>query len=308
MNSHPDTTLCVHNGINWNEPLDRQYCLINELDSGYLTYEESICFTKGHFPTCSFFFKTNMLNFPSVSKNAPPVADDPIMYYSVNNGQVYYMDKVWAIRTYMHPGSWNVSVETDKTKKLAHCVRYVDYLKDFHVTCDKKLKPYIMAVMMGLLSYGIRYFICSEKYSFEELSKGTESIREESMHHYDDLCYKCMVEMTKLCVDYPQLLDRVLSHFDSKIYIYGAGEEAAKLYEIIDKLGYAVEAFIITKKTNEKEYMLHKIITIDDFEIDNPQLTVLLGLGWQNSDEVIGLLKEKKAKNRIIYNGHNIQL
>lgn len=310
MDSHPDTTLCVHNGINWDESADKQYCLINELETGYLSFEESVWFIKGHFPTCSFFFRPQMLNYSSIGENQPPVADDPIMYYSANNGQVYYMDKVWAVRNYMHPGSWNANVASDVTKKINHFVKYADYLKDLYYYSNKVIKPYIMDMIMGLLGYGIRYFICSDQYSFDELRKGTEKLKDASMHHYDDLCQKCMIEMTKSCVDYTQIIDKVLSDNSNRagIYIYGAGEAAAKLYKIVDRLGYAVEGFIVSKKSNEKEYMSHKVISIDEFDIDNPSSTILIGLGRRNADEVIDFLREKNIKSRIIYNGNEIHL
>ncbi len=308
METHPDTTLCVHNGINWDNASDKQYCLINELDTGYLTYADSIWFSKGHFPTCSFFFRTSILKFTEVSKILSPVSDDPIMYYAANNGQVYYMDKVWAIRTYMHPGSWNARIDKNSTKKLDHCVKYVDYLKDLYAYCNKEIRPYIMGFILGLLNYGIRYYVNSEHYSLEELRQATEKLKEKSIHHYDDLCNKCMIDMTKFCIDYPRMVDDILSDISSGIYIYGAGEEAAKLYEVVDKLGYTVEAFIVSKKSNHKEYMSHEIISVDEFDVNNSSLVVLIGLGRRYFDEVIDFFKEKQVKNRIIYNGYDIQI
>lgn len=306
MDSHPNTTLCVHNGINWDEMSDQQYCLINELETGYLTYEESVWFSKGHFPTCSFFFRSKMLNYLSIGENFPPVADDPIMYYSINNGQVYYMDKVWAIRTYMHPGSWNVEMAWDLKRKYKHCIKFVDYLNDFYAMCNEDMREYIMIVIISLLRYVMLYHISVEKFCFNELKKGTEYFRELSHHKYDIMCDKCMIELTKQCIDYPQMLNGVLSHSQGEIYIYGAGSEAAKLYSIVDKLGYSVKAFVVSQLGKFHMYMSHQIVSVDDIEFDNPNVTILLGLGMINAYQVISLLHEKKSKNRIIYNGHDI--
>ncbi|WP_026670911.1 glycosyltransferase [Butyrivibrio sp. AE3006] len=81
----------------------------------------------------------------------------------------------------------------------------------------------------------------------------------------------------------------------TKRFVYGAGEIAHKIYKYFDDL-YGIDGFIVTKLGDEKEIDGIPILEYDKSMIDDPDVTVIVGVGIQYLKEVTELLEESKCK------------
>lgn len=107
MEVHPNTWLCVHNAIRYDEQKKEILPQIIDMDSQYLDPDEIFFCRQGRVPTASYFFRKDYWDTLPSFYDICPVGDEPLRWWLAYNGDVYYMDKVWSVRNYMHDGSWN---------------------------------------------------------------------------------------------------------------------------------------------------------------------------------------------------------
>lgn len=82
------------------------------------------------------FFRSEYIKRFLTYADIVPVSDDPLRYLCASYGRIYYMDKVWSVRTYMHAGSWNKTMKENESFRMEH---YKQYLQ-FDVKFNKETK------------------------------------------------------------------------------------------------------------------------------------------------------------------------
>lgn len=98
--------------------------------------------------------------------------------------------------------------------------------------------------------------------------------------------YSDITELIQFCLKHP------------KLYIYGAGVFGKKCFETLQLLDVPVQAFVVTKKTeNMDEIMGVPVISLDEFEKKKGNIGVILALKRQFREEVAPTLREKGYKN-----------
>lgn len=301
MENHKDTALCVHNAIRLNEQSKEKILQMQEIESGYMDDEEIILSRKGKLPTASYFFRSEYIkDIPAINASAP-VGDEPLRFYCACRGRIYYMDKVWSARNYMHKGSWNVSVR-DNGAFYDYAKKYIKYLCGFNEYSTFRFEPY-MSEYLHYFCKVILLRVLGDSFDYETLRKTMENSKNETAHMADKMFDRVSVELMRRCTNYQ---DKVFEFIEAvkrrkgKLYLYGAGREAEKNAVRLKEKGISFEGFVVSDiSRNADSYIGHKVYDIRTLEDDRDKVYLWLCMNDKNTSEVIQLLEDKGFANMV---------
>ena len=303
MEEHPEVSMCMHNAIQRNHINGEQKLEVNGRKEGFLTDGEVIQLKEGYPPTTSWFYRSKyVLNYPSYNFHAP-VGDVPLLYHMGYMGKIYYMDKVWAVRNFMHEGSWNYRYEENAAFQLTHTKKMLKYLYQFNKFTNRRFAEYICKSNRFLCEKAIDIKF-NEPYTCQILRSCIQDFDVEMDYIVSTELREVYVVKERECIDY---VEEVLSKFvekcedvKGKLYIYGAGLEAKKYVEILKKNKILFDGFVVSdghrKQDKYLEYNVYELKEISNFSKKN---YFLFALNISNRMEAVQKLGEKGYHNYI---------
>lgn len=292
MESNPECVLCYHNAINYSPNDDTNELLIKGAVSGYLNDEGIILLKKGNYPTTSVFARTkDVLSMPEGFWKAP-IGDHVLRLYLSTVGKVYYMEKVWAVRTYMHSSSWTYKMQNIE-KYNDYCAKYMHFLEYFNEYSNGRFKKYIQSVCN--LNYIRKNLIEASPITCETwISKAKRfydaNFKTSSLYKVNDL----IVDGLRYCSDYDKYIyDNMIKNISGRLYIYGAGKEARFKRQVAAFCGFQTESFVVSSMLDNET----KVDFLDVKELStisfNKEDAIWLGLDREHKQQVIPLLESR---------------
>ena len=296
MESHSEVSLCIHNAVQRNFESECDIYQINGLEEGVVEEREIFITTKGRIPTTSFFFRAECVDdYPQFNSEAP-VGDDPLRFHCALKGDIYYIDKVWCIRNFMHEGSWNYGMK-DKRKKLIYAKRFLRYLYNYKIYANGRFCDPLKELMIDIAGVAL-CSILPEKYNICILQESIMQLEEETGYLFSEIFQEIYHYYERNCTNYNEV---VLSKFledckkaKGRLYIYGAGIEAKKYAEIVEEKNISFEGFVVTSGHFVQDiYLDYPLYSLNALSEDVDKIYFLLGLNMKNRREVEKLLRER---------------
>jgi len=302
MENHPEVSMCQHNAIRRNFETDEESIEITGMEEGYVEEREVFLSTKGHIPTASYFFRGKyVIDYPDFNLEAP-VGDDPLRFHCAYNGQIYYMDKVWAVRNFMHEKTWNYNMKS-KSFRTLHTRRYLRYLYEFNQYSEGRFEQMIEMQIYSMCQVLLDTMLPS-KYTLQLLHENVQKADKDTKYLFAKELQDITVVKEREAEDY---VEGVLKKFvqkcsdeAGKLYIYGAGLEAQKCAKILERNQIDFEGFVVTNKHNREDvYLGYTVYVLDDSLEKSEKVYFLLGLNIYHRKEVSQLLRERGHKHFI---------
>lgn len=299
MEKHPNTSLCIHNAIRYDAERGEVLPQLINRDTGFMEAEEIFLGDSGAVPTASFFLRKKFFDTLSDSYYICPVGDDPLRYWLAYNGDIYYMNKVWSVRNYMHKGSWNYSMKANEDLRVIHLEKYLLYCSKFDQETNRKFHSVIRRKMLGicemnlLLKFKEQPFDC--KSLRERVDECSHFVGKEIKIRYKE----AFLILLNRCYDYLDVVIKTAKVNEGEFYIYGAGIEAKKHAQFLIDKGIEFEGFVVSEKSKEERKLMGYVIKSFD-ELENPsKFYFWLCMNGINKQEVLDKLLQAGI-NRII--------
>lgn len=300
METHPNTSMCLHNAIRANLKENEFVPQIFDMDSGYIQDGEIILCKRGRIPTASFFFRSENIREVPEYCHIAPVGDDPLRFLCASRGDVYYMDKVWSIRNYMHEGSWNKNISVNESFRFDYYEGYSQFLAEFNKETNGRFEKYVRELL---------FFYCTVLATQKQPKALTCSEFEEIIRNCQEkygVLLKDIFGMIKAfripeCKDYPEYAKGkagALSESRKKLYIYGAGQIAKEKAELLIGSHINFQGFVVSSREgNVTEYMGYPVYDIHEMEDSDRDACYWLCMNEANRAEVIPMLFTLGVKN-----------
>lgn len=178
MENNSNYSLLVHDALLYMQDIHsfrERKCAVQE--SRDCSIEEIILGTGvgGSFPTCSMFFKCDIVKeLPDFFMDAP-VGDMPLMLFLGLRGKIYYMKDSMAVYRCNTPGSWSVRIQNRTNEEvISSQKRFDDMMLSFNqfsdCKYDKEVRLYLLRNDFELNLYLKNYNYLKEK-KFKDLYK-----------------------------------------------------------------------------------------------------------------------------------------
>lgn len=304
MEEHTDTMLCTHNAIRIDEHSNEKVIQIQDMETGYVSNEETLLCRKGRVPTASFFLRTSCVRkMPDFNLEAP-VGDDPMRFSCAYEGKIYYFDKVWSVRNYMHEGSWNLKKNTDNIFYQNYLKKYLRYLDNYNNYTNYIFDEYIKGNQFYLCKTAVIRLIPEiEEINGDLLSRAVDICKDLLEHKYDGMFNVVYSIMLRECKDYWEyLMDWIKSGKErGNVFIYGAGQIATQnAKKLQDKL-LSFDGFVVSYNSSQKmEHMGYYIYDVNNLPSKKEETFFWLCMNEKNIREVLPLLIEKGYYNIMI--------
>lgn len=292
MCRNSDISLCMHNAIRYHVQTGEQVEQIKNIRSKRLDDEEIILEPQGRAPTTSFFFRSKYLSgIPKWFYNAP-VGDDPLRYYYACRGNLFYINKTWAVRNYMHEQSWNYKMQ-DASFQMNYIKRYLAFLAAFNTYSEQRFEPYLEEKVRYLCSQAVRLCM-SPNLTQTSLKEIMDQFREDTGNQFDVTLKRIYDAFRSQCIDD---LDTEIEEFiagcgkkKGRFYLYGTGREAERYAEKLNYRKTAFAGFIVSDgHKTEDVFMRQKVYSLS--ETDREESYICLTLNEKNTKEVLPYMK-----------------
>lgn len=297
MESHRGVSMCCHNAIRYNDSEKEVILQIADLETGILDDNEVFNPSHGRPATASYFCRKEYTDSFSNEQffYACPVGDEPLRMWCAANGVIYYMDKVWSVRSYLHSESWNYRMQNDEAYRIDLWKRYIFYLFLFNKRTNYKFR---LEMEKSIDRHAWLLVHCKdvENMRYEELKKWIAECDSMTENRITINLRNLFFHEVRNCKDYRDVVFKVASSNPDRLFIYGAGLEARKCAnELIEnQLDFA--GFVVTDiSKNENEIMNHQVVGIDDIDFCEEQPFFWLGLNQMNRESVFEILIKKGA-------------
>lgn len=182
MEEHPECSLCTHVVQCVSESgssLQRQYPLKGEFKNNIIAQDDFaevlLARTIYPFQTCSYFIKCSLLQENDVIWSFPANGDDKILRICLNNGKVYFINKIMSCYRTHSKGSW--TCRNYRNKKLKQ-ESLLDMLR-----LDEKFDEYSLYRFHDYIEEGkkrvqIKLLVCNEHYKDLFLPENRELIKQ----------------------------------------------------------------------------------------------------------------------------------
>lgn len=305
MEMHPETSMCVHNAVRVNEELREYMPHFWDYDSQNMSYEEIFFSESGNVPTASFFLRREVYCSIPKSYRLSPVGDDPLKWWCAICGNVYYMNKIWSVRNYMHHNSWSFLIMCNSENYKNHCIMFAKFITEFKKEIKslygrKLSREVISKLERKETSYYYSFIkdLIIEEMSVEKKKGVLSKALLQSNVKLDEVIVKWLnYELYKNSKNYCKLLIDNCRNLTHPIYVYGAGLEAAKTLRILESKGILVSGFVVTcGANNPKKYEGKKVFQFTEVE-NLCNSSFALGLNLYNRREVFCMLFEYGISN-----------
>lgn len=301
LENNPDISFCIHNVIRYNRQTGEKINQIIDMESRILSDEEIIIEPYGRAPTTSFFFRAEYISgIPQFCYRAP-VGDNPLRLYYACKGKIYYLNQAWAIRNFLHEGSWNYKMQNESLK-VNYVKRYLLFLKEFDEYSKKRFDVYLQKKMYRMCRSAVEVLL-PEPVNKDSLAKTINRFGQETENKFGVILKKIYKDRLTQCVDY---LDEKTEKFINeckrrrgKLYLYGVGGEARKFAEKLEYMNILFEGFVVSDNHKKDDFfMKHKVSVVS--RLDREESYLWLTLNGRNIRQVLPYIEELGFKN-ILY-------
>lgn len=295
MESHPEVSLCMHNAIRYNASNGEVIPQIMNMDSGYENEDEIVFCLHGRVPTASYFWRNELIDYCAEIFIICPVGDEPIRIWLGYQGKVYYMDKVWSVRNYMHEGSWNYSMQADAEKKKEHNYRYLNFLyiidRETQMCFHKQIHQWVIDICMLEVE-----LLSDENMHEAKLLEKTNQLKSKYAHIFDDEFEEAFAVLKRNCIETMERLRSISEDSTKKLYIYGAGIQGEKAIQMFAEHQIAIDGVVVTERGhgNCDRYTVH---AIDEVHSKPEDTYFYLALRRKYRGEVVEILRKKGYEN-----------
>lgn len=302
MQNNPDVSMCIHNAVRCNMQTGEEVNQIEGIiEDRMLTMDEVILGTRGSIPVTSIFFRSKYIpGIPDYCFRAP-VGDEPLMTYYACKGGIYYMNKIWAKRNYMHEGSWNFRMQ-NISLRLDYIKKYLIYLEELNCYSNMQFNNHIREKIYRMCSWEVELLL-PQYVRKMELRDIINRIEEETKNQVDDLLEDLYEEKKYRCIDYlhKEIVRFITKCYEEKgnLFLYGTGRTAKEFAEKLEYMKIPFEGFVVSEDfIKEEDFMDHKVEEIE--EISREKSFLWLTLDEKNTRQVLHNLRRMKFKN-ILY-------
>lgn len=241
MKKHPDCVMTLHNGIikNCRDYTERIINSINEERD--ISVEEIITEVHGNWPTASMVVRKDLYFLQGIFSNLG-IGDWPLRMNAVLKGKIHYFPELMSVYRYMVPGSWTTRTYTETPLKLIyHRLRMINFLLNYDLLTQRKYSAAIY----------IRMHDCFPKIVELQNDDYNEMIQNE-MFKLDNANLQEAYDIYISCMKYyfdelknMKKLKGFVTKFDH-VYIYGAGEYAQLLANILEEHGIKIDGYVVS--------------------------------------------------------------
>ena len=157
MEANPNVSVCVHKVFNVNESGEvlNTFFPSFDIEKNLITSSEYLNLIKEHdlmiFQTTALFFRKDLyvrrfkeqITFLQISD----VGDYPMMLFAVQNGDVYYFDKVMSCYRVSSNGSWTERVLHNTEKRKHHIKNIIEVIKSYNEYTDNKFEDILNEII-----------------------------------------------------------------------------------------------------------------------------------------------------------------
>ena len=295
MEKNPEVSICVHNAIRYNAGKNEVVPQILNMDSGYESEDEIFSCLHGRIPTASYFWKSNLVDFNADFFKICPVTDEPLRIWLGYKGKVYYMDKVWSVRNYLHENSWNYMMQVDKKKKKKHNSRYLNYLRMIDELTEQKFHEQIAQSCFDFCKSELDLTFHDEMHE-DELSKKVSELKIEYNNYFNKEFDDAFTILKRKCTETLDFLRKISNDKSKYLYIYGAGIQGREAIKLFEENQIKIDGIVVSKGGNGKEGV-YSVIELNEVCEKPESKYFYLALRKKYRDEVIKILKEKGINN-----------
>ena len=295
MEKNLQTSICMHNAIRYNETNGEVIPQILNMNSGYENEDEIFSCLHGRIPTASYFWRSDLVDFNAEFFKICPVTDEPLRIWLGYKGEVYYIDKVWSVRNYLHENSWNYMMQGDKEKKSKHNYRYLNYLRKIDGLTEKKYHKQICQSYFDFCKSEVELAYTDGMHENELLQKVNE-LKDKYQNAFNNEFDEAYTIVRRNCAETIEVLRAISNDHLKKLYIYGAGIQGKEAIRFFEKNQIEFDGVVVSKggHGNDGAYNVYEI----DEVCGNSEIKFFyLALRKKYRDEVIELLKEKGIQN-----------
>ncbi len=277
MERMPNVSLCFHNAIRFDETAGEVIPQIINMDSGVVDADEIFSCAHGRPATASFLFRHEYwCNIPHFFMTSP-VGDDPLRFWCAFNGDVYYIDKCWSVRNYMHEGSWNSSIKCSEDIRIKFYTNYLKYMMEFNIETHKKFN-YQVQKMDIMLCDSLLNCKNIRRMTKKELSEWCEECRCIQENLYDECFEQSYKKYVKYTIDYfDDIREAIIKSKKSKI-IYGAGDFGRRLLHYMLNMGIKVDMFCQTNVSYEYTVENIPVISLKNLISINEDYQIMIAI------------------------------
>lgn len=299
MESHPEVSLCYHNGIIFDLKSEEMVLAVTRYKSGYIEDEHIICPAKGWFPTASSFYRTAYL--AEKPKLGAPTEDEEMRLYMACRGKIYFINKVWCTSRRFAKEVWYVKYCMDKGIADQYNKDFLSFFKKYNEYSDKKYEKYFYGRIRWNFVYHIDKFY-GRVHTLAEFSECVQEFKAMTGHVADEVLDRFRQIEAIHCSDYFQTVieERILGLVakDAPVYICGVENFAMQAIAMLLQYNIDIKGIIAPDNGfNSDSLVSYPVSRIDEFECeDNAVIWVCLRKRFKE----IRMLQDRGFKN-VIY-------
>lgn len=299
MESHPEVSLCYHNGITHDLKKEELGLIVTGHKSGYIEDEEIICPANGWYPTSSSFYRTVYLAEKPML--GAPTGDEEMRLYMACRGKIYFINKVWCTFRRFAKGAWYAKYCMDKGIADQYNKELLTFLRKYNEYSDKKYEEYLY----GRIRWNFMYYIgkfYGGIYTLAEFYEYVQELKVMTEHVADEVLNRFYQIEAIHCSDYLQIVieEKILRQVAEGAPVYICGMEYDALRAITMLLQHNIDIKGIVAPDNgfnSDSFVSYPVSRIDEFECeDNAAIWVCLRKRYKE----IRMLQDRGFKN-VVY-------
>lgn len=299
MESHPEISLCYHNGITHDLKKEEMGLAVVGRSSGILEGEDIICPANGIYPISSSFYRTEYL--AEKPEFGAPTGDEELRFYMACCGQIYFINKVWCTLRRFAPGAWYGKYCSDRKIADQYNRDLLSFLKKYNAYSNHKYEEFFY----GRIRWNFMYYISkfySGGYTLAEFSRYVQEFKNMTEHIADEALDRFYLMEAIHCSDYLQTVieEKILGQGNEDISIYICGMEYDALRAIVMLLQHNIEVKGVVAVDDEIQsdyFVSYPVSRIKEFTCED---NAVIWLCMRKRYQVIELLRNRGFGN-IIY-------
>lgn len=295
LESNKDIVMCVHNGIINNGGEKLKEIAIKKIENGILKPNQFISHDNGHFPTSSFFCRTEC--YTEIPKYFKAKFDDQIMCNCGRLGKIYYLDEVWTIYNYQSSDeAWSSCVEQGIDYLKSYTINYVKSIDEYDLDTKGEFREQVQVWRITILYYLVNILLKGAGNNVQALYKIVEEYKTICKNKYDFELNVIFNYLIVRCDDFKQYVLKLKDNNQNrKIYIYGAGEEATKLLFSLECDKSLLEGCVISSAPSKDYFGGYRVWNVKDVLGGTQDKVFVIALGLRNTYQVMLYLQKLGA-------------
>lgn len=295
METHPECVMTGHNEIVLNckkvtATLMNMGCINGCIDARELITQKTVLQ-----PSSRMFKRALIMDLNDFLKEFG-VGDYPFILYFLEQGSIYYFDKVMAVYRFNSRGSWTESILSNKVNGVLSAIELINLVETYNIYTKKKYNVSCICQAQRLADIIIHSGQKGDnRQVLMELYK-SKNIKNQNYYNIFNRLIKLHREL--LDIEY---LDEALCKFIQKfddLFIMGAGKYANIIAKKLEFHGIDFHGFIVSNNQNKpKEYLQKPVWKFEDINLENSG--IIIGINPVIWNEITDALQKKEEVNYI---------